>query len=278
MPRQDSSPQGENISHQYKMKASLFGPVRPSEDLNHLTQRVVKSHKSGRDYKSDILLRDDRDSTRVEFTITASCPALAKNAGEVYLNQLLDLVTSVTRSPVWFHMSNYDVRDERVRMNRGSAATIERFLTKEEWEWITGSLVYLRREHPRYLAAASWYRKGLLRRDILDDFYCFWKVIERLAESYADRQKNESQNRPIKERIHQLVSDLFQKNYRPDALVDQRILGKIVKLRNNLSHGNVPITPALIEEASQYLQPLEDAAYAVLQVLRQTKLVCTEPN
>ena len=150
---------------------------------------------------------------RVEYTVTANSPVGAERAGAVYLSQLCDLLSVVTRSPVWFYMRDEDARDERIRMNR-QAATIDRILTDSEWSWITGNLVFLRREHPRFLAAASWYRRGLIGKDSLDDFCCFWKVIERLAFSYADRSTwsdEEKSSAPVKKYLDQLIADLFKK-------------------------------------------------------------------
>jgi hypothetical protein len=154
-------------------------------------------------------------------------------------------------------------------------------LTEAEWSWITGSLVFLQRKHPGFLAAGSWYRKGLMGRDSVDDFCCFWKAIERLSEKYADRTNwsdEEKRKPPIKKCIGQLMSDLFDPTSIPEVLADSTSLSRIKKLRDNVSHGNTPITVELIDEATGYLKPLENAAFTVLHRVRETKLTCDFPD
>jgi hypothetical protein len=267
------------------MMVDVFGPIRPAQELHRHTQRALKGHSSGRDFFTDITLHDSRNSggMRVEYTVTAGSPTGAERAGAVYLSQLCDLLSVVTRSPVWFYMPEEDSRDERMRLHRRTSA-VDRILTDDEWTWITGNLVFLRREHPRFLAAASWYRKGLIGRDNLDDFCCYWRVVERLAYSFADRsnwkdeEKNGGRDWPVKQYLVQIVRDLFADGSAPEILSDPSIVTKIKRLRDDLSHGNIPITLEVIDDATSYLKPLEDAAFKVLHGIRSQKLACPEPT
>ncbi len=278
MPTQEPARQEHSQLHQFNMTVEVFGPIRPSADLNRQTQRALKGHSDGRDFFTDITLHDSRNagSMRVEYTVTANSPAGAGRAGAVYLSQLCDLLTVVTRSPVWFFMPDEDSRDERTRIHR-RASSVDRILMEFEWSWITGNLVFLRREHPRFLAAASWYRKGLIGQDSLDDFCCYWRVIERLAYSYADKTEwtdDEKSKSAVKKCVEQLALDLFGDNTAPEVLQDKKVVGEIVKLRNDLSHGNVPITLEVIDAATARLKPLEHAAFSVLEAVRSKKLGC----
>ena len=282
MPNQEPLPQQERSLRQFKMNAVVFGPIYPSQDLHRQTQRVLKGHSSGRDVFTDITLHDahQRGGMVVDYTMTASSRRSAERTGAVYLSQLCDLLSVVTQLPVRFYMPDEDSRDERIRTNR-RATTIDGQLTEPEWAWITGNLVFLRREHPRFMAAASWYRKGLIGSDSLDDFCCFWRVIERLAYSYADKSEWSDEDKkkpPVKKCVSQLTCDLFQKASMPEVFADPDAISQIVKLRNDLSHGNIPITPEIIDTATSYLEPLEDAAFAVLNKVRLSKLVCESPT
>lgn len=267
--------------HSFQMNVVVFGPIKPANDLHRQTQRALKGHSSGRDFFTDITLQDSRNNggMRVDYTVTASSPASAERAGAVYLSQLCDLLSAVTRCPVWFYMPEEDSREERARAFH-RAATIDRILTEPEWSWITGNLVFLRREHPRFLAATSWFRKGLIGRDTIDDFCCFWRVIERLAYSYADKSRWSDEDKmkcPVKKLVGQLMSDLFSNNDVPAILASSETVTQIVKLRNDLSHGNVPLTLEVIDTATGYLKPLEEAAFSVLSRIRQLKLHCEVP-
>ncbi|MCC7086902.1 MAG: hypothetical protein IT427_18030 [Pirellulales bacterium] len=256
------------------MLVEIFGPIRPSSEITQeSTIRVRKSHNSGQDFFTDITLRESRGRSgmRVEFGVSGNCQNTAERAGTVYLGHLCDLISAVTRVPIWFYLLNEDAREERMRMNQ-IVTSLVRDLSQLEWHWITGNLVFLQQEHPRFLAAASWYRKGLLGNDSLDDFCCFWRVIERLASTYADRARLTDAN--LRQHIEQLMADLSGKISIPEILRQPQTVSKLFSMRNNLSHGNEPITPALIEETEAYLKPLEDAAFAVLQGVRETQLEC----
>lgn len=97
--------------------------------------------------------------------------------------------------------------------------------------------MFLRREHPRFLAAASWYRKGLIGNDVLDIFCCFWRVIERIAFSYADKSKIAEKDRgKAKPCVTQLVAELFPGVDVPEFLAADARVNEIVQLRKDLSH------------------------------------------
>ena len=281
MPNPDQSSLQAPDVHSFQMNVVVFGPIRPAADLHRQPQRALKGHSSGRDFFTDITLHDSRNAggMRVEYTVTAGSPASAERAGAVYLSQLCDLLSAVTRCPVWFYMPDEDSREERARAFH-RASTVDRILTEPEWSWITGNLVFLRREHPRFLAATSWFRKGLIGRDTIDDFCCFWRVIERLAYSYADKSAWSDEDKakpPVKKLVSQLMSDLFPEKSVPAILADSETVSQIVKLRNDLSHGNIPLTPEVIDTATSFLKPLEEAAFSVLDRIKLSTLQCEIP-
>jgi hypothetical protein len=241
-----------------------------------MPQRALKGARDDEEFFTEITLRDTRRAglMGVEFSVTASSPAGAQRAGIVYLGQLCDVMSSITREPVRFLMPGEDSREERMRGDRVSTH-VDRILTQEEWNWIIGTLVYLRQSHPRYLAASSWYRKGLCGIDPLEVACCYWRVIERLSFSYCDKAKlpTDGDGKPIcsaKNFVRQFASDQGLTEVSHGLLADEKRLKRIVDLRNDVSHGNEPITPTLIEDASELIQPLEEAAFACLAVIRET--------
>jgi hypothetical protein len=74
-----------------------------------------------------------------------------------------------------------------------------------------------------------------------------------------------------------LVLDLFSSDEAPEILSDGASLKRIKSLRDDLSHGNIPITLEVIDEASRYAMPLEQAAFHVLQEIRLRRLDCADP-
>lgn len=260
----------------FLLSAVLYGPIRPDRELDRRTQRALKGVAGDQEFFTEITLRDTRQPglMGVDFSVTASSPAGAERAGIVYLGQLCDVMSSITREPIRFLLPGEDSREERMRGNRASTH-IDRILTHEEWNWIIGTLVSLRQKHPRYLAASSWYRKGLCGIDPLEVACCFWRVIERLSLSYCDKHKlpKDEKGNPIcsaKNCVKQFVEDFNLAAASDGFLADDKRLKKIVDLRNDVSHGNEPITPKLIEDASDLCKPLEQAAFECLSVIRAT--------
>jgi hypothetical protein len=258
----------------FVLSAVLYGPIRPDRDLNSRTQRALKGVQEDQEFFTEITLRDTRQAglMGVDFSVTASSPAGAERAGIVYLGQLCDVLSSITREPVKFLMPGEDSREERMRGNRASTH-IDRILTMDEWNWVIGTLVSLRQNHPRYLAAASWYRKGLCGIDPLEVTCSYWRVVERLSLSYSNKKDlpQDKDGKPIcsaKNCVTQFVSQFGLSEVANGFLADAKILKKVVELRNDVSHGNEPITPKLIDEASDFAKPLEEAAYECLAVIR----------
>jgi hypothetical protein len=276
MPNQPA-PQNQIVTaknNRYLLNAIVFGPLRPDRELHQLTQRALKSYSEDDEFYTEITLREVRQpgSMNVEFYVTAASPNAADRAGIFYLGQLCDLMSAVTREPLKFALPGEDAQQERVRINRTSTHT-DRILTLKEWEWIIASIVNLRMKHPRFLAAASWYRKGLCGIDPLEVVCCFWRVVERLALSYADKtnfaKEDVGRAKPC---VQQLARDLKIEAVAGGFLGDDSAIKKVMTLRNDVSHGNEPITPQLIEEAAALITPLEEAAYRTLDAVRTTKM------
>jgi hypothetical protein len=266
-----SSPSGRTAN--FRMRVQIYGPIKLSEDFPRQAERVIKARNDSGEFFTEISLVSDRhsDTIVVEYHVHAKTPDSARRVGTVYLSQLCDLLTACTQCPLQFFMDESQAREERGR-NFRQPMQINRILSHDEWLWVTGSLVALREQHPRYLAAASWYRKGLIGNDVLDDFCCYWRVIERLADSYADKSTWEKGEGGVRKTVAQLTKDLFTSEYAPALLRDDERVKRVVKLRNDISHGNEPITIDMIENANQELSALEQAAFSVLEQMRKAKL------
>jgi len=273
MPTSELFPSHSERSANYRMRVQLYGPIRLSDEFSRQAQRVIKARNANGQFFTDISLVSERqtDSIVVEYGVHAKTPESARRVGTVYLSQLCDLLTACTQCPMQFFMEESQAREERGR-NIRQPMQVSRILSQEEWLWVTGSLVALREHHPRYLAAASWYRKGLIGNDVLDDFCCYWRVIERLADSYADRSTWEKGEGGVRKTVAQLTKDLFTGDDTPAILSDDERVKRAVKLRNDILHGNEPITVNMIENASQELSALEQAAFSVLERMRKDKL------
>lgn len=254
----------------FELTATLYGPIRPSPEIDRRPQRALKSAQGDDEFFTEITLLNTRRAglMEVQFSVTASSPAGAQRAGTVYLGQLCDVLSSITREPVRFLLPHEDARQERSR----DATHIDRILSDEEWSWIIGTLVNLRQKHPRYLASSSWYRKGLCGIDPLEVVCCYWRVIERLSLSYCEKQRlpKDSEGRPISNTMSCVRQFIADRGLEASGglLGEEKRLQKVYKLRNDVSHGNEPITPDWIENAGELIQPLEDAAFACLSAVR----------
>jgi hypothetical protein len=257
---------------QFLLSSILYCQIRPHADLNQQSIDALKGYSNNTEYFTRITLRDARQPGMmlIEFLVTALSPAGAERAGFVYLGQLCDVLSAVTRETVRFLMPSDDDREVRARSNKATTH-IDRILKREEWDWIIGNLVSLRERHPRFLAASSWYRKGLCGLDPLERTCCFWRVIERLALSYHDENVLFKEDKgKVRACVRQFANDFQLGNVANSLLLNDNELRRIIKLRNDISHGNEPITPQLIESASELTKPLEEAAFESLNAVKRS--------
>lgn len=262
----------------FDLESDVFGAIKIDKDYS---ARVIKASLPQRDVFTDVAIvpcRRPRAAVSIKFRVYANSPSSAERVGITYLSQLLDLMSVRTRIPITFLMVN-ESNEHRGRLPLGGTA-IDRVLEKDECDWITGNRAYLRKNHQRFLAAASWYRKGLNTLDVLEEFCCFWKVIERLALSYADKMEwseDKKKKSTTLDVIHQLLEDLFRTDV-PKALESDEKIKTLYFLRNDISHGNREIDPEIIEDAAGYIDQMEDAAFQVLDAIRiSDKIKCPEP-
>ncbi len=276
MPRTPANPPAldANDKVKFQQESIIYGPVRPHPDLHRRVQRALKSYSQGNEYFTEIMLRDLQKPglLGIDFSVTASSPAGAERAGIFYLGQLCDLLSVITRQPLKFLISGEDSQAERIRIQRTST-NVDRILAPTEWDWIIGSIVYLRSEAPRYLAAASWYRKGLCGIDPVEKYCCFWRVVERLAATYADQSiLNQDDKGKARFYIRQFAIDFSLTTIADGLLSDQKKLAKFINIRNDISHGNVPITAEMIDSTAAMLGHAEEIAFQALKVVRRAKL------
>jgi hypothetical protein len=268
----------------FNVSAVLLGPISPHQDINQVSQRVLKTQSDNRSVFTEITLADtprgrprQRGANNVDYYVQASSPEMAWRVAVVYLGQICDLLSAVTKCPVDFCRQEDDLRDARARM-LGHGTSVERVLTRSEWDWITGNLAHLRSRHKRYLIAASWYRKGLLNNDALDRFSCFWRSVEKTSAHYSDKtQMDEENKRRPKAQIKQLIKQLFPADAPECVKTFVQQVDGLYQLRNDVAHGNKAILPELIEQCDIAASQTEQAAFRILETMRHAgHLAATE--
>jgi len=247
---------------------NIHGAIKLDPQLNRSSSRALKSATQESETYTQIALREAPNSNHmrmgyfaIAFTVKAPTQNEALDSGLVYASQLCDLLSFVTRVGTE-HEVDEESRISQARRTRHTA-TADRMLKKEEWNFIIGSLPHLHANEPRFMAACSWYRRGLSSDEVTEKLCCFWRVIERCALSYQD--KSQLEDRRTKPIINAFCKDWFTKA--PALLESEEKKNKTYELRNTISHGNEPLSPKLIEQCSVLIEELEEAAYQTLTVV-----------
>jgi hypothetical protein len=84
--------------------------------------------------------------------------------------------------------------------------------------------------------------------------------------------ESDPDERGARQCVNQLTSDLFELDDTPELLADQHRVDAVIELRDDISHGNHPISVEMIELASAETDALEEAAFRVLETIRVKRL------
>ena len=254
----------------WNLEFKIHGAVKLAEGLHRSSTGALKFASELKEIYTQIMLREAPNATHarmgyfsVFFNVKSETQHDALDAGTVYVSQLCDLLSFVTRVGT-DHEVDEESRAAQYRRSR-YAPTADRILTGKEWQWIIGSLPHLHMKEPRFMAACSWYRRGLGTEEITEKLCCLWRVIERCANTYSDKTPLGEDKPKTKAVIGAFRDQNFESP--PDLLSDDNRWHKAISLRNDISHGNVSLSPKLIEDCSELLSDLEDAAYKSLKVV-----------
>lgn len=248
----------------WNIEFKIHAPIKLHQSLHRQTRSAIKVANENSIIATNITLREAPNERHIRcgyfsviFTVSASTQKKALDAGKVYASQLCDLLSFITRVPAQPEIDE----DSRNTVNPRSrfAPTADRLLLAEEWEWIIRSLANLNLKEPQFMAACSWYRRGLCCDDVTEKICCYWRVIERCAISCCNNSVKDDGIKPI--------VDKFIKQYIPkpcQLLVNGQKWRDVYSLRNIISHGSEPLSPSLIDQCSTYEEETEEAAYCVL--------------
>lgn len=256
----------------WNLEFKIHGAIKLQEGLHRSSTSALKFASNTREVFTQIMLREPPNAQHmrmgyfsVSFTVKSDTQQDALDAGTVYASQLCDLISCVTRVG-----TDHEV-DEEIRLNQNRrsryAPTADRILTEKEWLWVIGSLPHLYMKEPRFMAACSWYRRGLGTEEITEKLCCLWRVMERCAFSYSDQTSLGEEKGKTKAVIRAFRDQTFKSP--PELLQNDERWHKVVSLRNNISHGNVSLTQKLIQECSELLTDLEDAAFKSLHAVSE---------
>lgn len=165
----------------------IYAPIKLDRGLVRQTRTALKVIDDDNPIFTNITLREHPNERHfslgyfyVALDILADTQKQSLDIAQVYVSQLCDLLSFVTRvgAENLYSSDSDNTRNVSGRVtNSRSEFTSNRFLTSEEWDWIIKSLPYLRDHEPRFMAACSWYRRGLSCDNITEKICCFWRVI-----------------------------------------------------------------------------------------------------
>jgi hypothetical protein len=255
----------------WNVEFKIHGAIKLAERLHRSSTRALKAASDESEIYTQIMLREAPNAQHmrmgyfsVAFTVKAKTQQGALDAGTVYVSQLCDLLSFVTRVG-----TEHEVDEEsRLAQNRRSryAPTADRLLAEQEWLWIIGSLPHLHLKESRFMSACSWYRRGIGADEITERLCCLWRVIERCAFSYSDQSDLEQKDKGRTKAVVKAFRDQFFESP-PELMRDDDRWIKAFDLRNDISHGNEPLSPKLIGCCSELLDDLEDSAHKTLKAV-----------
>lgn len=251
---------------------ALDGPLRMNAELSRRSSWSLTSHFSN-EINAPVFRISEKPTGEllVEFAVTARSRTAAEAIGQEYAEQICDLLSAITQSTLRCRPErSSEATCDAVPSCESSGPVTKRELTVSEWDWVAESLVGLRLRHPQFVSAAGWQRKALLSDDPLEQFCCYFQVIERVASAYAPVTAFPfvgDPRLPEDNLLSTLSSELCH-----------TALRKVNALRDRVMSGKRPNSPELVNGIREILPNARSAATLVLDTVRKQCLCNGQKN
>lgn len=211
----------------FRLNIRLAGDLVMDGELSRRSAWSLTSRFEGSQSAEFQLTEDAARQLQLGFTITARSQLSAEVTGRDYANQICDLLAAVTSTAMQPIEDGVPTTSGRPRTDPAGLCS-QRELTKAEWDWVADSLLRLKINHPVYLAAAGWFRRGLLTEDPFESFCCCFQVIERIALGYGREPLPDVDDVPAADRqlLASLATDLCTRTLRRVHHCRDQVLSK----------------------------------------------------
>jgi hypothetical protein len=232
-------------------------------------QRAIRfQHPKGfgrsRQFYSDIGIQPISSGLRMSVTAYARESDLARKAALVFVGEMLDVLASEKRLPL--RLSLYDSRaaDRDVH-------SVKRVLEERNFSEAFNSARSLSEEHPTFLRALGWYRKGLITEDPLDRFLALWNSIEIVAGKYHPTSPETKKG--SKSQIWECFKVLWNECPKWPIIPDQQDwIDENYELRNQIAHGTASVDIDQVERAMAKAETIREVAQLFLKEWREQHL------
>ncbi len=238
----------------WEIDFEMIGPITIERQVSFQQEKGFDINQ----FYSDITL------SKSPYGINATITAYADNAEDaervafVYFGRMRDVLSLNSNIPIQLNIGHGNPTRRNPNIRR-------RVIQYAEIKLAFNMARTFEQQYQKILRAISWYSKGKISHNTLDQFLAYWSVIEILANNY--HQPTERTKLGIINTTYQCFIEYFGEKDRwglPKKWID-----KIYEERNRIVHGAEDFTIETIIKYADEIPLLEDTARRLINAIIQ---------
>jgi hypothetical protein len=236
--------------HSWEVDLSVSGPV----SINHqIVMEVEKGYQNP--FTTSVKLRKTSYGVSVSLVAHAYSKDQANSAGIFFVGQMLDLLGLWVDLPLYLGITGTETRIP--------TSNVRRLIDEVEWRTAFDSSRIYGQQYPAYTRSLSWYRKGLISEDPIDEFLAYWSALESVGSKHA--RKSEKTKKGVVNQICDCFDQLWQSVEKWKVIPNKaEWVNQFHETRNGIAHGYIQVEVETIREIREQLPALKSLAHAFL--------------
>lgn len=235
---------------EWEVALAISGPIAIKTPLNFPVEK-------GQDqpFWTTVDLKPATHGILTKVVARASTSEEANDVAVFFIGQMLDYLCLRLRDPLYVSLQGLQFRQ--------SSNNVKRLVERKEWieAFRLGRDYGLKQ--PAFSRALSWYRKGLVSEDPMDQLIAYWSSLESIGAKLARR--NERTERGAINQICDCFDQIWGNVAEWKVIPNQaELINEIHHLRSGVAHGFIAVYPDKVREIASLLPTLSDLAYNFL--------------
>ncbi|WP_106449776.1 methylamine utilization protein MauJ [Trichococcus alkaliphilus] len=238
----------------WEIDFEMIGPITMDRQISFQQEKGFHMNQ----FYSDIQLSKSPYGINATITAYADNPEDAERIAYVYFGRMRDVLSLNSDVPIRLNIGHGNSVGRKPNIRR-------RVIRHSEIKTAFNMARTFEKEHKKILRAISWYSKGKLSHNTLDQFLSYWSVIEILANEY---------HKPTQRTNHGVINKAYQSFLDYFGEIEQwglpaRWINDTYEKRNMIVHGAEDFTIEAIIKYSDEIPLLEGTASRLIKAIIQ---------
>jgi hypothetical protein len=242
----------------YQVELIITGDVVIAEPMNFHADKELRLRET---FRSDVKIHFADEGFKLTCTVGTQTSERAHQVALLFIGKMLDVMSVKVNLPLFVSSANSPYKIVRA---------VKGVLNQHDFKSSFIAARKINNEHPTFLRALNWYRKGLYTEDPFDKFLAFWNSISVVGTKYynpSDRTTGSINQ------IWDCFSQLWGTNSSKWKLTNgnPKWINEHQELRNHIAHGVIPIEPENVDDVLSKITNVKEVAYQFLVEFGEAK-------